>query len=140
MKSFCNWLRLTGSNKRLKTLAATFRATCIRNFLSLFAQSRTKKSNASMRTGIYRGGASAYWYGCSTATESKSFTGSLESHRTACPNTLMTFQTSITKTSISGKCWHSNTMSNFTGVWHEITTALTGMSASFGRCTARTEA
>ena len=137
MKLFCNWLRLTGSNKRLKTLAATFRATCIKNFLWLFAQSLTKKLNASTRTGISHGGASAYWYAYSTATVSKSFTGSLESHRTACPNTLTTFQTSITKMNTSGNFWHSNMTSNFMGGWQRITTALTGMSEFYGRCTAK---
>ena len=140
MTLFCNWLLLTGLNKRLKTLAATFRATCIRSFSWLFAQSRTKKLNASMQTGISHGGASAYWFGCSTATANKSFIGSSGSQVTACPNTLTTFQTSITKTNTSGNFWHSNTMSNFMGVWQRITTALTGMSAYYGRCTAKTEA
>lgn len=137
MKSFCNWLRLTGSNKRLKTLAATFRATCIKNFLWWFAQSRMKKSNAYTRTGICLGGASASWFVYSTATANKSFTGSSESHRTACPNTLTTFQTSITKTNISGNFWHSNMTSNFMGVWQRITTGLIGMSEFFGKCTAK---
>lgn len=140
MKSFCNWLRLTGSNKRLKTLAATFRATCIKNFLSLFAPNQMKKSNASMQTGIFRGGASAYWFGYFTATGNKSFTGSFASHRTACPNTLTTFQTSITKTSTKGNFWHSNMTSNFMGAWQKTTTGLIGMFASFGRCTAKIEA
>ncbi len=140
MKLFCNWLRLTGSNKRLKTLAATFRATCIRNFLWLFAASRMKKSNASTRTGISRGGASAFLSGYSTATANRNSTESLESHRTACPNTLTTFQTSITKTNISGNFWHSNMTSNFTGVWQRITTALIGMYEFYGKCIARTGA
>ena len=140
MKSFCNWLLLTGLNKRLKTLAATFRAICIRSFSWLFVPNRMKKSNAYTQTGILRGGASAFWLGYSTATGSKSFTGSSESHLTACPNTLMTFRTNTTKTSISGNCWHSNMTSNFTGEWQRITTALIGMSEFYGRCTARTEA
>jgi len=138
MTLFCNWLRLTGSNKRLKTLAATFRAICIRSFSWLFAASQTKKSNASMQTGISHGGASAYWFGCSTATASKSFTGSLESQVTACPNTLMTYQTNTTKTNTSGNYWHSNMMNNFMGVWQRSITGQIGMFASFGRCTART--
>ena len=140
MKLFCIWLRLTGSNKRLKTLAATFRAICIRNFSWLFAPSRTKKSNAYTQTGIFRGGASGYWFGCSTETANKSFTGSSGSQVTACPNTLMTFQTSITKTSISGNCWHSNMTSNFTDGWRKTITGRTGMSEFYGRCTAKIEA
>lgn len=140
MKSFCNWLLLTGLNKRLKTLAATFRVTCIRNFLSWFAQSRMKKSNASTRTAIFHGGASAYWFAYSTETANKNFTGSSASHRTACPNTLTIYRMSITKTNIKGNCWHSNMTSNFMGGWRKTITALTGMSEFFGKCTARTEA
>ena len=140
MKSFCNWLLLTGLNKRLKISAATFRAICIRSFLSWFVPSRMKKSNASTRTGISHGGASAYWFACFTATANKSFTGSLESHRTACPNTLTTYQTSITKTNINGNCWHLNMTNNFMGGWRRITTGQTGMSEFYGKCTAKTEA
>jgi len=137
MRLFCNWLRLTGSNKRLKTLVATFRATCIKNFLWLFAPSLTKKSNASTRTAISHGGASAYWFVYFTATGNKSFTESSGSHRTACPNILTTFQTNTTRTNTSANFWHSNMTSNFTGVWQRITTALTGMSEFYGRCTAK---
>jgi len=137
MRLFCNWLRLTGSNKRLKTLAATFRATCIKNFLWLFAASRMKKLNASTRTGISHGGASAYWFVYSTATANKSFTGSSGSRVTACPNTLTIYRTNTTKMNTSANFWHSNMTSNFTGVWQRITTALTGMSEFYGRCTAK---
>lgn len=140
MTLFCNFRKLIGCDKQRKISVVVWLTTCIRNFLSLFVPSRTKKSNASMQTGIFRGGASAYWFGYFTATGNRSFTGSLESHRTACPNTLMTFQTSITKTSTNGNFWHSNMTSNFMGVWQKTITGLTGMSASFGRCIARTEA
>ena len=140
MRLFCNWLRLTGSNKRLKTLAAHLLTTFCKSFLSWFAQSRMKKSNAYTRTGISHGGASAYWFVYSTVTANKSFTGSLESRVTACPNILTTFQTSITRTNINANFWHSNMTSNFTGVWQRITTALIGMYEFYGKCIARTGA
>lgn len=136
----CNFRKLNGCDKQRKISVVTFLTTCIRNFLSLFAPNQTKKLNASMQTGIFRGGASAYWFGYFTATANKSFTGSLESRVTACRNTLTTFQTSITKTSISGNFWHSNMTSNFMGAWQKTTTALTGMFEFYGRCTAKTEA
>lgn len=140
MRLSCNFRKLNGCDKQRKISVVVWLTTFFKNFLWLFAPSRTKKLNASTQTGIFHGGASAFLSGCSTATESKSFTGSLESHRTACPNTLMTFQTSITKTNTNGNCWHSNMTSNFMGVWQRITTALTGMSEFYGRCTAKIEA
>lgn len=140
MKSFCNWQMLTGLNKRLKTLAATFRAICFKNFLSLFAQSRMRKSNASTRTAIYHGGASAYWLGYSTATANKSFTGILESHRTACPNTWTIYRTSTTRTNTNGNYSHSNMTNNFMDAWQRITTGQTGMFEYFGKCIAKIEA
>lgn len=133
----CNFRKRNGCDKQRKISVADWLTTCIRNFLWLFVPSLMKKSNASTRTGIFRGGASAYWFGCSTATANKSFTGSFASQVTAYRNTLMTFQTSITKTNINGNCWHSNMMNNFTGVWQRITTGRTGMSEFCGRCTAR---
>ncbi len=136
----CNFRKLTGCDKQRKISVVVWLTTCIRNFLWLFAPNQMKKSNASMQTGIFRGGASVFWLGCSTATANKSFTGSLESQVTACPNTLMTFRTNTTRTNTSDNFWHSNMTSNFTGVWQRITTALTGMSEFYGRCTARTEA
>jgi len=140
MTLFCNWLLLTGLNKRLKTLAATFQAICIRSFSWLFVPSRMKKSNAYMQTGICLGGASAFLSGCSTATANRNFTGSLGNHRTAYPNTLTIYQTNTTKTNTSGNCWHSNMTNNFMGAWQKSITGLIGMSAFFGKCTARTEA
>lgn len=140
MTLFCNFRKRNGCDKQRKISVVTLLTICFKNFLSLFAQSRMKKSNASMQTGIFRGGASAYWFGYSTATENKSFTGSSGSHRTACPNTLTTFQTNTTKTNTNGNCWHSNMTSNFTGVWHAITTALTGMSEFYGKCIVKIEA
>lgn len=136
----CNFRKLIGCDKQRKTSGVTFLTTCIRNFLWLFVPNQMKKSNASTRTGIFHGGASAYWFAYSTATANKSFTGSSGSHRTACPNTLTTFQTSITKTNTNGNFWHSNTMSNFTGVWQKNITGRTGMSEFYGRCTAKIEA
>lgn len=140
MKLFCNFRKRIGCDKQRKISVVDWLTICFKNFLSWFAASRMKKLNASTRTGIYRGGASAFLSGCSTATANKSFTGSSGSHLTACPNTLMTFQTSITKTNTNGNCWHSNMMNNFTGVWQRSITGQIGMFASFGKCTARTEA
>ena len=138
MKLSCNFRKRTGCDKQRKISVVTFLTTCFKNFLSLFVQSRTKKLNASMQTGISHGGPSAYWLGYSTATANKSFTGSLGSQVTAYPNTLTTFQTSTTRTNINANFWHSNMTSNFTGVWQRITTALIGMSEFYGKCIART--
>ena len=136
----CNFRKRNGCDKQRKISVVTFLTTCFKNFLWLFAPSRMKKSNASMQTGIFRGGASAYWCAYSTATASKSFTGSLESHRTVCLNTLTTYRTNTTRTNISGNCWHSNMTSNFTGAWQRSITGLIGMSEFYGKCTAKTEA
>ena len=140
MTLFCNFRKRIGCDKQRKISVVVWLTTCIRNFLSWFAQSRTKKSNAYTRTGIFRGGAFAFLSGCSTATANKSFTGSLGSQVTAYRNTLTTFQTSITRTSINDNCWHSNMMNNFTGVWQRSITGQIGMSEFYGKCTAKTAA
>lgn len=140
MKLSCNFRKLNGCDKQRKISVVVWLTTCIRNFLSWFAPSQMKKLNASMQTGIFHGGASAYWLGYSTATANKSFTGSFASQVTACPNTLTTYQTSITKTNTSGNFWHSNTMSNFTGVWQRSITGQIGMFEFYGKCTAKTAA
>ncbi len=138
MKLSCNWLRLTGLNKRLKISAAHLLTTFCKSFLSLFAPNRMRKLNEFTPTGIFRGGASAFLSGCSTATANKSFTESSASLPTACPNTLTIYQTSITKTNTNGNYSHSNTMSSFMGVWQRNTTGQTGMFEYFGKCTLKT--
>jgi len=138
MKLSCNFRKLNGCDKQRKISVVDWLTICIRSFLSWFATSRMRKLNEFMPTGIFRGGASAYWYACSTATANKSFTGILESHRTACPNTLTIYQTSITKTNTNGNYSHSNTMSIFMGVWQRSITGQIGMFEYFGKCTART--
>ena len=140
MTLFCNWRMLTGLNKLLKISAATWLMTFCKSFLSWFVQSRMKKLNASTPTGIYRGGASAYWFACITATASKSFTGSSASLPIACLNTWTTSATNIPKTNTNGNCSHSNTTSNFMGVWQRNITGRIGMFAFYGRCTAKIEA
>lgn len=140
MRLSCNFRKRIGCDKQRKISVVDWLTTCIRNFLSLFVPSLMKKLNASTRTGIFRGGASAYWFGYSTATANRSFTGSFASHRTACPNTLTTFQTNTTKMNTNGNFWHSNMTSNFTGVWQRSITGLIGMSEFYGKCTAKIEA
>ena len=136
----CNFRKRNGCDKQRKISVVVWLTTFFKNFLSLFVPNQMKKLNASMQTGISHGGAFAYWLGYSTATANKSFTGSSESHLTACPNTLTTFQTSITKTNTSDNFWRSNMTSNFTDGWQKNITGLIGMSEFFGRCTAKTAA
>ncbi len=138
MKLSCNFRKLNGCDKQRKISVVDWLTICIRNFLSWFAQSRMRKLNEFMPTGIFRGGASAFLSGCSTATANKSFTESSASLPTACPNTLTIYQTSITKTNTNGNYSHSNTMSSFMGVWQRNTTGQTGMFEYFGKCTLKT--
>lgn len=134
----CNFRKLNGCDKQRKISVVDWLTICIRSFLSWFAPSRMKKLNEFMPTAIYHGGASAYWLGYSTATANKSFTGILESHRTACPNTWTIYRTSTTRTNTNGNYSHSNTMSIFMGVWQRSITGQIGMFEYFGKCTART--
>jgi len=138
MTLFCNWLRLTGLNKRLKISAAHLLTTFCKSFLSLFAPNRMRKLNEFTPTGIFRGGVSGYWFACITATENKSFTESSASLPTACLNTWTTSATNTPKTNTNGNCSHSNTMSSFMGVWQRNTTGQTGMFEYFGKCTLKT--